>query len=120
MFGHGKEAGQATIVARQTHAGTYRRGINIYAPTGVYHHVYDYVADVTPDDGGAPFRTTFIEMFESDIEYRPVNGDRAIVKIDAKDQSVTFDRKALCEQAKAAKAAQHSAFESIADAPPGF
>lgn len=56
MFKNHRQAGLAQIVARETHEGQYRRGINIYAPTGIYHHVYDYIADVTPDDETAVFR----------------------------------------------------------------
>ena len=62
MFNKHRQAGLAQIVARRTHEGQYRRGINLYAPTGVYHHVYDYIADVTPDDGTAVFRATFTAL----------------------------------------------------------
>jgi hypothetical protein len=119
MFGRGKESGQATIIARQTHEGGYRKGVNFYAPTGQYHHVYDYIADVTPDDGGTAFRATFVEMFESDTEYRPMTGDVAVVKIDPKTNAVKFDRNVLYQKAKAAQSGQHSAFEALSDAPVG-
>jgi hypothetical protein len=117
MFGKGSERGTAVIVARQTHEGMYRSGINMYAPTGLYHHVYDYVADVEPDGGGSPFRATFVEMFQSDTEYRPTIGDRAQVKI--KGQDVSFDRKVLYEMAKSAKSGHKSSFDAIANAAPG-
>jgi hypothetical protein len=119
MFGKGSERGTALIVARQTHEGQYRRGINSYAPSGLYHHVYDYVADVEPDGGGVMFRAIFVEMFESDIEYRPMIGDRAQVKIDPKNQHVSFDRKVLYQQAKDAKSAHTSQFDRVANAAPG-
>lgn len=119
MFGRGLEQGQAVIVARETHEGTYRRGINLYAPTGQYNHVYDYVADVEPDSGAPAFRATFTEMFESDEEYRPVVGDRSRVRFHPKDQSVEFDRSALRDLATAAKASGHDRFGAIATAGPG-
>jgi hypothetical protein len=117
MFGKGTERGTAVIVARQMHEGLYRKGINMYAPSGLYHEVYDYIADVEPDGGGQAFRATFVEMFESDIEYRPRIGDRTQVKI--KGQDVSFDRKVLYEMAKNAKSGQKSNFEAIATAAPG-
>jgi hypothetical protein len=117
MFGKGSEHGTAVIVARQTHDGMYRKGVNLYAPTGLYHHVYDYVADVEPDGGGQAFRATFVELFQSDTEYRPTIGDRTQVKI--KGQEVSFDRKVLYEMAKNAKSGHKSEFDAIANAAPG-
>jgi hypothetical protein len=119
MFKRGWQDGNAQIVARQTHEGTYRKGINVWAPTGQYHHVYDYVADVTPDGGGSVFRGTFVEMFESDTERRPLPGETARVKFDPKSQEVKFDRNVLYEEAKASKAAEDSSFAAIASAAPG-
>jgi hypothetical protein len=116
MFGKGAE-GNAVIVARETHEGSYRKGINVYAPTGQYHHVHDYIADVTPDDGGEVLRTTFTEMFESDDEHRPTPTEIARVKID-KDNDVKFDRKALWEQTKAEKSAGHDKFSALSNAAP--
>jgi hypothetical protein len=117
MFGKGA-AGDAVIVARETHEGMYRKGVNLQAPTGLYHHVYDFIADVTPDGGGKVFRATFTELFESDIEHRPVAGESVRVKID-KNNDVKFDRKALWEQANAEKAAGHDKFAALANAAPG-
>ena len=119
MFKRGWQDGEAQIVARQTHEGMYRKGINVYAPTGLYHHVYDYVADVTPDGGGAVFRATFVEMFESDTERRPLPGETAKVKFDPKSQEAKFDRKVLYEEAKASKATGDSSFAAVANAAPG-
>jgi hypothetical protein len=119
VFNKRRQAGLALIVARQTHEGEYRRGINFYAPTGLYHHVYDYVADVTPDDGTAMFRATFTEMFESDTERRPLVGEQARVKFDDKHEQVEFDRDALWNEAKASAASSRDQFEAIADAAPG-
>jgi hypothetical protein len=119
MFKIGWQDGRALVVARQTHQGQYRKGINFYAPTGQYHHVYDYVADVTPEGGGAVFRATFVEMFESDTERRPLPGEQARVKFDPKSQEVKFDRKVLYDEATAAKKARLSGFEAVADAAPG-
>jgi hypothetical protein len=119
VFKIGWKEGEATIVARRTHEGQYRRGINSYAPTGLYHHVYDYVADVTPDDGGPTFRATFVEMFESDDERRPMVGEDARVRFNPKNQQTAFDRDVLWKEAKAAKASADGDFDTIADAPPG-
>jgi hypothetical protein len=119
MFKIGWKEGNATIVARQTHEGEYRKGINTYAPDGLYHHVYDYVADVEPDDGSPAFRAKFVEMFESDTERRPLASERARVKFNPKSQETKFDRDILWKEAKAEKASAGADFDSIADAPPG-
>jgi hypothetical protein len=100
VFKIGWKEGNATIVARQTHEGQYRRGINSYAPTGLYHHVYDYVADVTPDDGSPMFRARFVEMFESDEERRPLVSQEARVKFNPKNQETAFDRDVLWKEAQ--------------------
>jgi hypothetical protein len=118
-FKLGWQDGQAQIVARQTHDGVYRKGINVVAAEGLYHHVYDYVADVTPDAGGPMFRATFTEMFESDTEYRPVPGDQARVRFNPKDESVAFDRSVLQELAKASHDASSQQFATLAAAAPG-
>ena len=119
MFKIGWKQGQATVIARETHEGQYRRGINIYAPTGLYHHVYDYIADVEPDDGSPAFRAKFIEMFQSDTDRRPLPGEKARVKFNPKTQETAFDRDALWKEAKAEKQAGNERFDSIADAPAG-
>ena len=119
MIKKGRAAGLAQIVARQTHEGQYRRGINLYAPTGRHHHVYDYVADVTPDDGTAVFRATFTEMFRSDREHRPLVGEQARVRFDAKHEQVEFDRDALRDEARASQGSSSDQFAAIADAAPG-
>jgi hypothetical protein len=119
MFKIGWKQGGATVVARETHEGQYRRGINSYAPTGLYHHVYDYVADVEPDDGSPPFRATFVELFQSDTEHRPMVGETARVKYNPKNQETAFDRDSLWKEAKAEKQADRAEFDSIAEAPVG-
>ena len=119
MVKKGRQAGLAQIVARQTHEGQYRRGINVYAPTGLYHHVYDYVADITPDDETAVFRATFTELFRGDADRRPLVGEQARVWFDAKHEHVEFDRDALWNEAKASQASSSDQFKAIADAAPG-
>jgi hypothetical protein len=119
MFKIGWKQGQATVVARATHEGQYRKGVNSYAPTGLYLHVYDYIADVEPDDGSPAFRARFVEMFESDTERRPLVGETARVKFNPKNQETAFDRDALWKEAKAAKGADRESFDSIAEAPVG-
>ena len=118
MFGRGRQHAQAVIVARETHEGMYRHGVNFYAPTGQYHHVYDYVADVTPTEGESPFRAMFTEMFESDEEYRPIPGDTVAVTFD-KDHKVAFDRRPLHERAQATKKAERSNLAALASQPVG-
>jgi hypothetical protein len=110
-------SGNATVVARRTHEGMVRAGLGVEAATGLYHHTYDYVADVSPDEGGV-FRATFTERFEGDREYRPVEGDTAQVKI-FKDGKVEFDRDALRERATARHTSEADEFDAIAAAPPG-
>ncbi len=119
MFKIGWKQGQATVIARETHEGQYRRGINVYAPTGPYHHVYDYIADVEPDDGSPAFRAKFIEMFRGDTDRRPLVGEKAQVKFNPKTQETLFDRDALWKEAKAEKQAGREKFDSIAEAPVG-
>ncbi len=119
MFKIGWKEGDATIVARQTHEGEYRKGINFYDPTGLYHHVYDYVADVTPDDGTPEFRAKFVEMFESDDERRPMPSQQARVRYNPKTQETAFDRDVLYKEAKAEKETSSKGFDEIAAAPPG-
>ena len=119
MFKIGWKQGQATVIARETHEGQYRRGINVYAPTGQYHHIYDYIADVEPDDGSPAFRAKFIEMFKSDVDRRPLVGEKAQVKFNPKTQETLFDRDVLWKEAKAEKQAGDEKFDSIAEAPVG-
>jgi hypothetical protein len=119
VFKQHRKAGSAQIVARETHEGEYRRGINLYAPTGLYHHVYDYVADVAPDDRSAVFRATFTELFEGDTDDRPLVGEQARVTFDEKHEHVELDRDALRNEAKVAQASSRDRFEAIAHAAPG-
>jgi hypothetical protein len=118
VFGRGRQHAQAVIVARETHEGMYRHGVNFYAPTGLYHHVYDYVADVTPGGSETPFRAMFTEMFESDEEYRPTPGDTVAVTFD-KDHKLAFDRNALHDRGQAVKKAERSNLTALASQPVG-
>jgi hypothetical protein len=118
VFGRNRQHAQAVIVVRETHDGTYRKGLQIYAPTGQYHHVYDYVADVTPGGGEGRFRALFTEMFESDEEYRPIPGDTVAVTFD-KDHNVAFDRRALYERAQASKSTARTDLAALASQPVG-
>jgi hypothetical protein len=120
MFKRGWERGRARIVARQTSEHGVRRGINYYAPTGRYHWVYDYVADVEPEGGGAVFRAKFTELFNDDEDHirRPNVGEEAHVRFDPKTQEVEFDRDVLRSEAEASKSARAERFDAIADAAP--
>jgi hypothetical protein len=112
MFGKA-ESGEATIVARQMHEGLYKMGGNT-----LRRNIWDYIADVVPDDGGEPFRATFTEAFEGFQGRQPAAGEQAPVTFNKK-KDVKLDRKALHEEWKAAEAAQKSGFEAIAEAAPG-
>jgi hypothetical protein len=77
MFGK-SEKGQATIVARQMHEGLYK----MKGATGIYRNIWDYIADVVPDDGGETFRATFTEIFEGFQGRQPDVGQQAPVTFD--------------------------------------
>jgi hypothetical protein len=113
MFGK-SEKGTATIVARQMHEGLYK----LKNHTGIYRNIWDYIADVVPDDGGEAFRATFTEIFEGFEGRQPDVGETAPVTFDKK-REVKFDRSALHEEWKAAGEARKSGFQAIAEAPPG-
>jgi hypothetical protein len=113
MFGK-SEKGEATIVARQMHEGLYK----LKNHTGIYRNIWDYIADVAPDDGGEPFRATFTEIFEGFQGRQPEVGEKAPVIFDKK-REVKLDRSALHEDWKAAEQAKKSGFAALADAPPG-
>jgi hypothetical protein len=120
MFKRGWESGQARIVGRQTSEHMYRSGLNWYAPTGQYHWVYDYVADVEPDSGAPAFRAEFTELFNDDEDHirRPNVGDQARVKFDPKSREVEFDRAMLRADAKSASEAKKQSFDALARAAP--
>lgn len=58
-------------------------------------------------------------MFEGDTEHRPLVGEQARVRLDAKHEQVEFDRDTLWNEAKASQASNRDQFESIANAAPG-
>jgi hypothetical protein len=120
MFKRGWEYGQAWIVGRETSDHMYRSGLNWYAPTGRYHWVYDYVADVEPDSGAPTFRAKFTELFNDDEDHvrRPKVGDQARVKFDPKSHEVEFDRSELRADAKASTDARKQDFDALAAAAP--
>jgi hypothetical protein len=112
VFGK-SEKGQATIVARQIHEGLYK----MKGHTGIYRNIYDYIADVVPDDGSGPFRATFTEIFEGFEGRQPEVGELTPVKFDKK-KKVEFDRSALHEEWKEAAGKRKSGFQALAEAPP--
>jgi hypothetical protein len=113
MFGK-SETGQATIVAQQMHEGLYK----LKAATGIYRNIWDYIADVVPDDGGETFRATFTEIFEGFDGREPSVGESAPVTFNKKKE-VKFDRRALEKEFQATEEARKDQFETLADAPPG-
>ncbi|HEY0279706.1 MAG TPA: hypothetical protein VGC32_15695 [Solirubrobacterales bacterium] len=86
--------------------------------TGIYRNIWDYIADVEPEEGGEPFRATFTELFEGFQGRQPDVGEKAPVTFDKK-REVKFDRSALREEWKAVEDAQKSGFKALAEAPPG-
>jgi hypothetical protein len=112
MFGK-SEKGETTIVARQVHEGLYK----MKGSTGIYRNIWDYIADVVPEDGGETFRATFTEIFEGFQGRQPDVGERAPVTFNKK-REVKLDRSALHEE-KATEDARKSGFQSLAEAPPG-
>jgi hypothetical protein len=113
MFGK-PESGQATIVARQMHEGLYK----MKAATGVYRNIWDYIADVVPDNGGETFRATFTEIFEGFDGRQPATGEQAPVTFNKKHE-VKFERRALETEWKDSEETRKSAFEALAEAAPG-
>jgi hypothetical protein len=113
MFGK-SEKGEATIVARQMHEGLYK----MKGSTGIYRNIWDYIADIVPEDGGETFRATFTEIFEGFQGRQPDVGERAPVTFNKK-REVKFDRSALHDEWKAAEESRKSDFQAVAEAPPG-
>jgi hypothetical protein len=98
------EFGQARIVARQRHKWT-PGAVNKYATK------YDYVADVVPDSGLAPFRATFTSTFGSDeIFMAPSIGSQTRVRFKAGGEDVQLDGKFLVSQERARKDAERKQF----------
>jgi hypothetical protein len=114
MFGRGGHRGEATIIARQAHEGLY----HMKGHTGVYRNIWDYIADVVPEDGEPAFRATFTELFEGFDGRQPDVGEQAPVKY-GKDRKVQFDRDALQSEYQATEHARQDAFATLAAAPPG-
>jgi hypothetical protein len=114
MFGRGQQYGEATIVARQAHEGLY----HMKDHTGIYRNIWDYIADVVPEDGAPAFRATFIELFEGFDGRQPDVGEQARVKY-GKDRKVEFERDGLRQDYKTAELARKDAFATLAAAAPG-
>jgi hypothetical protein len=86
--------------------------------TGIFRNIWDYIADVVPDDGGETFRATFTEIFEGFQGRQPDVGEGAPVKFDKK-KKVEFDRSALHEEWKESEETRKGEFEALAEAEPG-
>jgi hypothetical protein len=88
MFGGDWETADATIVTRrlvgQGHVGN--------EGARALWQEYEYIADVRPDSGAAPFRATLNEPRNGMWFHTPAVGQRVRVKFHAKDQKVKFDR----------------------------
>jgi len=106
------EFGQARIVARQRHKWTPGvHAVNKYATK------YDYVVDVVPDSGVAPFRATFTSTFGSDeIFLAPNIGTQTRVRFKEGGEDVQLDGKFLLSQERARKDAEREQFEVAAKA----
>jgi len=109
------EFGRARIVARQRHKRT--PGVHT---VNKYATKYDYVADVVPDSGLAPFRATFTSTFGSDeILLAPNIGSQTRVRFKAGGEDVRLDGKFLVAQERARKDAEREQFNAAANASPG-
>lgn len=114
MFRRVWQNGTATIVGQRPHEGLY----HMKGHTGIYRNIWDYVADVTPDDGTDPFRASFTELFEGFDGRQPSVGEQAPVRYD-KDRKVELDRKALEAEYRESHDAKQDAFAALAAAAPG-
>jgi Short C-terminal domain len=117
MFGHGWDAGTATIVAmKETSAAT-------TGEHGTYRALYAYAADVQPDGGGTVFRTEIDEPFEIPGWFTPGVGDVLPVRCDPRRGKAKFDmarlKAARKAQASAAENAQTAGFDAAMGAAPG-
>jgi hypothetical protein len=63
MLGLGWQDAQATIVIRRLVGKSTQPDMGEFAGQGV--EVYEFIADVRPDDGGAAFRATVKEPFNA-------------------------------------------------------
>lgn len=117
VFGHAWEPGQATIVAlKETSAAT-------TGEHGSFRALYEYVADVQPDSGGAMFRTEMDEPFEIPNWFSPGVGDVLPAQCDPRRGKAKFDMARLKAATKAraskAKDEQVAEFDAARRAGPG-
>lgn len=127
MFGRDWERADATIITRrlvgQGHTG--EGGVLSWQE-------YEYIADVRPDSGAAPFRATLSEPRNGIRFHTPDVGQLVRVKFNAKDQKVKFDHsdpgvfgdpthRTADKQAVAGAHSQeeNERFQAIANAAPG-
>src|SRR5256885_15017927 len=95
LFGHGSQAGNATIVAmKETSPAT-------AGERGSYRALYEYVADVQPEGGGAVFRTEIGEPFNIPSWFAPRVGDVLPVQCDPRHGKAKFDMARLKAATKA-------------------
>jgi hypothetical protein len=93
MLGIGWEGAEATIVSRRLVGKHTEPDEGEFAGQGV--EVYEYIADVRPDDGSDPFRAALKEPFNAITFKAPEVGQVVRVKYNHKHQEthkVKFDR----------------------------
>ena len=114
MFGRGRRAGIATVVERRYDPGS------TWSARLVGYDTYVYVLDVTPDDGGTPFRVQASIMLRDTPDITaPGIGDSARVTFNDQRDDVKFDIGALEDATAAAHAERDAHFDAIAAQPPG-
>jgi hypothetical protein len=112
MLGRHRQHATARVIARQRHQG------NVFTQEGIVK--YDYVVDVTPEDGNAPFRATFRTAFATDeFMLAPAVGDDVPVTFREGGKHVEFDMGVLKQRDKDARSAARDEFARTAAAPPG-
>jgi hypothetical protein len=112
MFGKKWEYGQARIVACQLHQTISPRAGRL---------LYDFVADITPDSGGAPFRATFTTAFDfvEDYDVIPSVGEDVRARFRPGGEHPNLDPDALNARAQAVKDAATQGFADAAAGAPG-
>jgi hypothetical protein len=93
MFEIGWQDAEATIVDRRLVEKSTQPDMGEFAGQGV--EVYEYIADVRPSDGSAPFRATMKEPFNAITFKAPAVGEVVRVKYNNKhhaEHKVKFDR----------------------------
>jgi hypothetical protein len=112
MFGLDRKGGTAKVIACK-----YDTEATTMVGTARYH----YVLDITPDDGGAPFRVeAHITLpYTTDIKSPDVGDEARVTFNPKKPDHVKFDLDALLKETAAARQASDDELAALAKQPPG-